>query len=422
MNNYANKIYLGFSGGNFLRALFIMLFVYSVNYKVLPFEVPSSYYMLMVFIFCALVLFLQTYRCAIINSDGLIVGFIYLFISLISYLLNLNKHDEYMIRTSVMYLIIFIFSGSMITALFKGSYLLTLRIIGYAGLINSMLIISMLVFKPFQSLYLSLISDKAFTLIGGIDSLNGLISLRMIGVTGFSAYSTGFVQVLCCLCYILSIYYRKQRLSLKFYDYLVIFSILLSALISARSSLLGILIIVFIVLRITNSLFVLKLMIYSLSILIPALAIVVNFIPEEQREFFSTWISEFFVSGINTGSIQTNISMFKYDIFDFNTFGFSRWYGDNDDYFMGSDVGWYRVTFAVGYIGAMVWCLLIASALGLKNIFTTKLSVETFISWMLLLYVFLMMFKGAILFDSFQSMLILIVIGCVLKRDPKYAS
>ncbi|MGY5356895.1 hypothetical protein ACXFAT_03630 [Cronobacter dublinensis] len=327
-----------------------------------------------------------------------------------------------MVRTSVMYLMILMFTGSLVKVLFKNSYLLTLRIIGYAGLINSGLIITMLVFKDFQKFYLSLISDKAFALIGGIDALEGLISLRMIGVTGFSAYSTGFVQILCCMCYILSIYYQKQKLSLKLYDYVVIFLMLLSALISARSSLLGILIIAIVILRLTNFSFFLRLVIYSLCILIPALAVVVNFIPEGQRDFFSTWLSEFFVSGIKTGSLQTNISMFKYNIYDFNLFGFSRWYGDNNDYFMNSDVGWYRLTFAVGYIGAFAWCLLISSILGIKNIFSTKLSVEVFISWMLILYVFLMMFKGAILFDSFQSAFILIIVGYVLNRGPSNAS
>ncbi|WP_436876840.1 hypothetical protein [Siccibacter turicensis] len=417
-----SKVYLGFSGVNILRSIFITLFIYSVNFKFLPYDVPSSYYMLLVFVLCGMVLFFLNYNFVVVNRNATLFAFIFLFISLISYLINVTSHDEYMVRTSVMYLMILMFTGSLVTVLFKSSYLLTLRIIGYAGLINSGLIIAMLVFKDFQNFYLSLISDKAFALIGGIDALEGLISLRMIGVTGFSAYSTGFVQVLCCMCYILSIYYKKQKLSLKLYDYIVIFSILLSAVISARSSLLGILVIVIVVLRLTNSLFVLRLVLYSLCILIPALAVVINFIPEGQRDFFSSWLSEFFVSGIKTGSLQTNISMFKYNIFDFNIIGFSRWYGDNDDYFMNSDVGWYRLTFAVGYVGAAVWCFLISSTLGLKNVFSTKLSVEVFISWMLALYVFLMMFKGAILFDSFQSVFILLIVGNVLNRGLSNAS
>ncbi|HHO9666765.1 TPA: hypothetical protein ACRZMP_004547, partial [Escherichia coli] len=101
-----------------------------------------------------------------------------------------------MIRISTMYFLIILFTPAIYILMFKRNDLLILKIIGYAGFINAIFIITMLVIPSFQSFYLSFINSSTLSLIGS-DGIENAMSLRMIGITGFSVYSAGFMQILC---------------------------------------------------------------------------------------------------------------------------------------------------------------------------------------------------------------------------------
>ncbi|WP_272670898.1 hypothetical protein [Providencia sp. PROV147] len=245
--------------------------------------------------------------------------------------------------------------------------------------------------------------------------LDGAMSLRMIGITGFSAYSTGFVQMLCAICFLLFIFYKNNRnLKLNKNESIVLVLIILSAIISARSSFLGILIFLLIFFKLSNFKQSFKFIMLAITLLIGLIITVVSFVPAEFKDFFINWLTELFVSGTDTGSLQANVNMFIYDFHDFSLIGDSRWFGDNNDYYMNTDVGWYRVLFSVGYLGLCVWILIILSIINWKEILSLKISVESWIILLLVAYVFIMTFKGAILFDSFQSLFILLSIKIAL--------
>ena len=141
------------------------------------------------------------------------------------------------------------------------------------------------------------------------------------------------------------------------------------------------------------------------------LSAIIVFIPADFKDFFINWITEVFKSGTKTGSIQTNINMYIYSWSDFSFIGDSKWYGDNNDYYMNTDVGWYRLLFAVGYVGMISWLFVLISMIGIRNVFTLKINNNNFILIAVGFYAILMMFKGAILFDSFQSIFIILMLN-----------
>ncbi|MBJ9835995.1 hypothetical protein I5530_02760 [Citrobacter freundii] len=395
----------------FFNTILILYFIFNVNYFFLPYQIPSSYLILLFWFMLFIVNTLKTKLIYIPKISILLSLFLFFVVSSISYINNFGESDIYIIRTICMYVLITIVSKYIYMVTFRCNRLNVLKSIGYAGFFNSLFIISMLLYKPFQNWYLNLISEKSFDLIGGGEALNGLMSLRMIGITGFSAYSTGFVQVLCFLSYLLYIYYRERKFQMTLKDYIIILFIALSALISARSSIVGIFIVSIILLKITNIFSFSKTMINIIIAIAICLSAIIVFIPADFKDFFINWITEVFKSGTKTGSIQTNINMYIYSWSDFSFIGDSKWYGDNNDYYMNTDVGWYRLLFAVGYVGMISWLFVLISMIGIRNVFTLKINNNNFILIAVGFYAILMMFKGAILFDSFQSIFIILMLN-----------
>lgn len=396
------------------QIILTLYFIYNVNYDFL-FGIPTSYISLAIMILYSIIYSINNKKFPISFSYPIIFSIILFIISIISFSLNTNLVDAYLIRASFLYFIICLFSFTIYKSVFKSDRLLLLKSIGYAGLINSILIISMLIIKPFQILYLSLINQSTFELMKGDSVLDGAMSLRMIGITGFSAYSTGFVQMLCAICFLLFVFYKNNRaLKLNKKESIILVLIILSAIISARSSFLGIFVFLLIFFKISNFKQSFKFMMLAIVLLIGLVITVVSFVPTEFKEFFINWLTEIFISGTDTGSLQANVNMFIYDLSDFSLFGDSRWFGDNNDYYMSTDVGWYRVLFSVGYLGLCAWLLIIVSIANWKKIFSLQLTTESWIILLLIAYVFVMTFKGAILFDSFQSLFILLSIKIAL--------
>ncbi|EGR2244797.1 hypothetical protein D0816_18270 [Vibrio cholerae] len=233
----------------------------------------------------------------------------------------------------------------------------------------------------------------------------------MIGITGFSAYSTGFVQVSCAFCYLI---YMNARQA-KNIDYIMWGAILISAMIAARSSIVGIFILLIYFLYASKISIVLRGAIIAVSMGSLISLLTYNYIPPDLKDFFIQWITEVFTSGTKTGSIQSNIDMYIYGLDDFTLLGDSRWFGNNNDYYMNTDVGWYRVIFSVGLIGCAIWFLLILFFLieyVQRNKFI-ELNGVIVISFYIA-YIFSIMMKGAILFDSYQSIIFIIVFYMVL--------
>lgn len=394
--------------------LLVLYMIYGVNYNFLL-GIPTSYISLAVMILYASLYSILQKRFTLKFRTAIVFSIILCLISTLSLSLNLGTIDLFLLRSSFIYLTICFFFFPIYESIFKSSHLLLLKSIGYAGLINALFIISMLIIKPFQMSYLSLINLDTLKLMKGDGILDGLMSLRMIGITGFSAYSTSFVQMLCAICFLLYVFYKKNRkLELNLRESLILIFIILSAVISARSAFLGILVFLLILMKISTIKEFTKFISLSLFLIVIFIITIISFVPTEFKDFFIRWITELFVSGTNTGSFQTNVKMFKFSLADFSLLGDSRWFGDNNDYYMNIDVGWYRILFSIGYIGLFFWILTILSIVGWKHILPPWLTPEKWTAALILLYIFVMNFKGAILLDSFQSLFILLSINTAL--------
>lgn len=395
----------------------LLFFMYSVNYVFIPGGIPTTYIILSIFILITLASGVMAGALKIGNGYHFLFSIIFFLISFLSYIANYPGSDIFMVRTSFMYILISFVISQVISTIFSNNYKKFMKTVGCVGMVNGVMILLMLLVKPFQEFYLSLLNDKTFLLIGGADAVESLMSLRMIGITGFSAYATGFVQCLCGFCYIYYMYLRDKKIKLKNIDYAFLGLIMLSALVAARSSLVGIFLMVFVLAFNMNAVKFFKSVLITTCLLVIMLVVVISFIPQSMREFFVNWISEFFVSGTKTGSLQTNIGMYIYGLNDFSWIGDSRWYGDNDDYYMNTDVGWFRLLFSVGFLGGVSWLITLISIFDFKKIVMGLIDFKTLISICLILYVLIMMFKGAIIFDSFQSIFILLAIGLANKNE-----
>ncbi len=391
-----------------LRIILLLFFIYSVSYSFVPYSIPTNYISLLIVI---ILFFKNKCKLYIPCKSVIALSVIFLFISLVSYTINYPYADLYMVKISFVYLLMVLFLPAYIKTYYGSDPYKILRDIGLVGFINSVFIILMLLSSFAQNLYLSWVSIDTFSLIGGADAIDGLMRLRMIGITGFSAYSTGFVQVSCAFCYLI---YMNERQA-KNIDYIMWGAILISAMIAARSSIVGIFILLIYFLYASKISIVLRGAIIAVSMGSLTSLLTYNYIPPDLKDFFIQWITEVFTSGTKTGSIQSNIDMYIYGLDDFTLLGDSRWFGNNNDYYMNTDVGWYRVIFSVGLIGCAIWFLLILFFLieyVQRNKFI-ELNGVIVISFYIA-YIFSIMMKGAILFDSYQSIIFIIVFYMVL--------
>ncbi|MDG0796880.1 hypothetical protein [Pectobacterium punjabense] len=410
-NKYTSKL------NGFLIVLLLTYLTYSVNYKYL--YIPSTYFV--VFLFFCFFFFYAVGNNLKINykasSLPLFLAFVFFIWSAFSYVINLNNGaDLYMIRTSFIYFLM-IFLVPFVVRYFFIRPENILLFFGFVGFINAAFIFSMLLVKPFQEFYLSLIGSSAFDLIGGSESLDGFMSLRMVGITGLSVYSSGFMQMILAIS--LATYMHFSPKEIRFFHYVMLVLIILSALIAARSSIIGVLFFCVFFMSSFSIKKIVKILCIVLLLLYIAFVSVVSFLSSELSDFFLKWASEIFLSGTNTGSVKENISMFIYGFNDFSLVGDSRWYGDLDGYYKGTDVGWYRLFFSVGYLGLIMWFGLLLSLFH-HSLFSSSRKFFL-LSWCILLYIIVMMFKGAVLFDAYQAVFVIHSIFFVMKHNEKLA-
>lgn len=419
-NNYTGvktkKTYTSKFNGFLIAFLFTYL-IYSVSYKYL--YIPSTYLVVFVF-FCFFFLYAVGNNLKVNYNASLLplfLAFIFFVWSVFSYLINLNDGaDLYMIRTSLIYFLM-VFLVPFVVRYFFIRPASVLFFFGLVGFINAIFIFSMLLIKPFQEFYLSLIESSAFDLIGGSESLDSFMSLRMVGITGLSVYSSGFMQMVLAIS--LATYMHFSPKETRLFHYIMLVLIILSALIAARSSIIGLLFFCVFFMSSFSIKKIVKILCIILILLYIVFISIMSFLSSDLSDFFLKWASEIFLSGANTGSVKENISMFIYGFNDFSLVGDSRWYGDLDGYYKGTDVGWYRVCFSIGYLGLIIWFGLLLS-LFRHSLFSSSRKIFL-LSWCTLLYVLVMMFKGAVLFDAYQAVFVIYSIFFVVKYNEKLA-
>jgi hypothetical protein len=277
--------------------------------------------------------------------------------------------------------------------------------------LNAILMLLMFISPAIQNSYLSLLTEDSFRLFGGGENaLESLLRFRMIGATGFAAYSTGFAQSIGLFFLAVYYYVEKKKLDLLF----LLISVLLavSAVIAARSSFLGIFLWVIFCFIFFRWRFALIFSCSSIFLVIVMVALVA-LIGAEGANFFTNWLLELFTSGSNSESLAETIQMLDIPFMDSGFFGFSRWFGDlGYDYFRSADVGYIRVILAGGFVSLFL-VILHFLLLGLV-FFRGRYSVffRTLYCF-LMAYFFAIMFKGAILFDFFAFDFLMLMLGWI---------
>lgn len=340
-------------------------------------------------------------------------GFI---LATISYIENSPKADYYFVSSLFVLAILGLCSFSFFDKFSTTGNKFLLGTVTSALTLNAIMIIMMFMSSSFQSYYLSILSENNFAAFGGHENaLNSMHKLRMTGLSGFASYSVGFAQVIGL--FFLSAYYHISKKNIDLLFFTTFFLLIISAIISSRSSVFGIFLWFIFSLFFFGKRFFLS-FIYLLPIGVVFMLILTAQMDADDVNFFINWIFDFFINSTESGSLAENISMLNTPFIDAGFYGFSRWFGDlGYDYFRSSDVGFIRVILAGGF-GSL---FLIALHFGLIGVVFFRGKHSVFLRtlyYFLILYLFIIMFKGAILFD-FYAFDFLILMLCWIDQNKK---
>ncbi len=401
---------------NILICIVTLYFVYNVNYKINPLGIPTSYLTLVYFSFIGWLCIVMKRHLMKIQLVPLILAILFIMCSMFSFILSSKQPDFYMLKISILYFFIILFLPIFLNYYFHNTQSKVLLALGYAGTINGIIIIAMLLYPDFRLAYIDLISEVQFVLVGE-NAAESLMSLRMVGVTGLSVYSAGFVQTTLAMVYLLYLKLNYQKPTAI--NIACIITMLTSAFFVARSSLVGIVLFVISYKYFFDYRSMFKLL-FAFFISGTCVIFAVYIFLPSFYEFFFNWAFEIFLKGSQAGSLETNIAMYRYGLNDFSLFGDSKWFSGNGGYYMRTDVGWHRLLFCVGYLGAFTWLLLLLSVIGIRNIKRMFKNNISFIIVMLSIYVIIIMCKGAIMFDAFQIMAVFVVLLWLSDQDHQF--
>ena len=286
--------------------------------------------------------------------------------------------------------------------------------------LNAVLMIVMFISPKFQLGYLNLLSDEGFSNFGGAENaLGSMYRLRMIGITGFATYSAGFAQVIGL--FFLPVYYKVVEKKPDLLFLIVSMLLMISALLSARSAVLGIFL-WFIFCLIFFRLRFLFIFSCSLIFLIIALVALVALMDVDGADYFTKWIFDLFISGTSSESLAENIQMFDVPFLDSGFFGFSRWFGDlGYDYFRSADVGFIRLILAGGF-GVLFFVILHFLLMGLFFFRGNSPAFASALYIFLMIYFFIIMLKGAIFFDFYAFDFLMLLLCWVSRNSGNFSS
>lgn len=166
------------------------------------------------------------------------IAFLLLFIFSVLFSILVNGNADYFLFGIILG-VLFIISIAPYALLsrFKGREIEIIKFIVYAGLINAIFLIGMFLFSDFKIFYISLLSKIDLLDVKGQDAIDSLYSMRLIGLTGSATYGMAVTQITIAMLYVFYVYEIKR--GFRFYNYLALFLLILSAVISGRTAFLG---------------------------------------------------------------------------------------------------------------------------------------------------------------------------------------
>lgn len=399
----------------FILTLVIVAFLFNIKFSFLNF---SSFYFGILAIVCFGVL--GQLRCKNLSSEIMLVVaplYIAFIFTIVSYLANFPDVDYFVVGAFFILIIVGLCSFSFFNIFSEmgGQFLLAAVIAALS--LNAFLMLVMFISPGIQKSYLGILTDDSFALLGGGENaLESMYRFRMIGLTGFATYATGFTQTIGL--FFLAVYYHVTEKKPNFLFLMVSVLLTVSAVLAARSAFLGILLWTIFCFIFFRWHFVYIFSWFSIFIVIIMVALIA-LIGAEGADFFTNWLLELFASGTDSDSLAETIQMLDIPFMDSGLYGFSRWFGDlGYDYFRSADVGYIRLILAGGF-GALFFVILHFLILGIV-FFRGRCSVFFCTLYIfIMIYFFVLMFKGAILFDFFAFDFLMLML-CWIDGQTKY--
>lgn len=395
-----------FNFSNIFYTFLMLFYIYNVNYIFI--QISSYIWSTLIFVLLFTVS-VFTKKRMFVNKNILLILYvfsIFIFISIFSLYFNFNTFDFNVLRL-VFVLIIAIFIVPVVLYLkFKNNPILLLKIISSVGIINSFFILGMFFIPEFKNLYQLIVVSSFERLNEGIDLEDSFMVLRMIGINGFSAYSTAAVQIILASIYVLYVSHKNNKPNI-FQTFIILF-IILSAIISARTSfvLLPFFVLYYFYMFGIKSSF--KLLSFLVLFLVITLSLVQFILEPRLLEFFINWSTELFQKGLSSGSLESNLDMLKFSFNDFSILGDFKLRNVEGGYHMNIDVGWYRLVFAFGLLGSLSLVILLFTLA-----FSFNINKENTTLLLIFFLICIVMIKGLIIFDTYPLLTLLVILKLV---------
>lgn len=387
------------------RVFFCVLTIFllfNIKFKVIPstFIIASSILLLMaIFYFC------KGYKYKLYNVH-IILLYVFTMISFsLSWALNSDSSPFPLLQVMVAIFLLITIIPYVYFSYFRDRELDILMYISLSGIINAILIIAMFLNLSIKEFYLSLLSSNDLELLKGeIDLNTSLYSLRMIGFKGSATYGMAVTQIILTYIYIYYTRLKEQKIGVTFN--ICVCLLLVSAILSGRTGIIGVSFILLYLLYILQLKDIIKIILTFICICICIFFIAELFLSDIFYNFFQTWILELFSKGVKVDSLQDNFDMYIYTLEDFSMFGDFKLNNLDQTYYMNTDVGWYRILFAVGFFGTSIFFLFLIRLLNIRM----TLSLHNITSICIGVFLIIVMFKGLIIFDFYMVFFLLTVV------------
>lgn len=279
-----------------------------------------------------------------------------------------------------------------------------LLFIGMVGFLNSIFIIGMFFSMDFKVFWSGMVISSIENLGADVDLVEDFMSLRMVGINGFSAYATAFQQSVFLVFYFLYIKLTSKKPS--YFDYFVILSIVFSAVIAARTFFVLLPFLLFVYVAFFGFVNVGKLM-SSIAIFLLISLMYISSLDGHLFNFFLEWVSQPFLKGAETGSLDANLRMFSSEKLKHISLIGDFILRDGRGYYLGVDVGYLRLLYSFGVFGSLFFLMVILWPVihRIKRISNYMIAYTT-IALMLLV----VMFKGLILLDWYPVIFLLYIL------------
>ncbi|MBM7454925.1 hypothetical protein HNR62_000760 [Oceanisphaera litoralis] len=395
------------------NGLFIILLVFYFYNTKLNF-LPVSSFVWAPILFLILMFFCFFNYGFYINKEFESIAVSWFFLTvlfLFSALANSYKLELSMLRLPFVFLIASVVVPFVIIRFYNNNVSVIYKNFGLVAFINSIFIIGMFIFPPFKVFWHSVVESTIERLYGEISLTNSMMSLRMVGINGFSAYSTAAIQIFLSFFYMLHVFYNNYKPKIR--DNLVLSFILLSSFLVARTSFVLLPFFIILYIYLFNLRCFLNLLLLVVAVLFFSGFFALVFVSEDFLLFFFDWSLSLFDSGLKTGSLQKNISMFSsFSLNDFSLLGDFNLRSESGGYYKETDVGYYRLFFAIGILGALVFMFFLFSPLFFSfNKLSVFSSPPLFVGLLFSIMIFVLLLKGLFVFDSFPVLTMISIIG-----------